>query len=48
MLEREGGLAYQTDAAGVKRRCAWVTANTGACFWFCLHVLAFDVGTTCN
>lgn len=33
MLERVGGLASQTDAAGVKRRCAWVTANTGACFW---------------
>ncbi|KAL6650994.1 hypothetical protein ACP70R_009919 [Stipagrostis hirtigluma subsp. patula] len=28
MLEREGGLASPVDAAGVKRRCAWVTANT--------------------
>jgi hypothetical protein len=25
-------LASQTDAAGVKRRCAWVTANTGTSF----------------
>ncbi|KAJ1271763.1 hypothetical protein BS78_06G150600 [Paspalum vaginatum] len=32
MLEREGGLASQTDAAGVKRRCAWVTANTDPCY----------------
>ncbi|CAL5068721.1 unnamed protein product [Urochloa decumbens] len=32
MLERDGGLASQTDAAGVKRRCAWVTANTDPCY----------------
>lgn len=32
MLERESGLAFQTDAAGVKRRCAWVTANTDPCY----------------
>ncbi|TVU15351.1 hypothetical protein EJB05_38869 [Eragrostis curvula] len=31
MLEREGTLAY-TDADGVKRRCAWVTANTDPCY----------------
>ncbi|GJN27132.1 hypothetical protein PR202_gb15125 [Eleusine coracana subsp. coracana] len=31
MLKREGGLAY-TDADGVKRRCAWVTANTDPCY----------------
>jgi DNA-3-methyladenine glycosylase I len=30
MLERDGGLVSQTDVAGVKRRCAWVTANLSA------------------
>jgi DNA-3-methyladenine glycosylase I len=44
MLQRDGGLISQTDAAGVKRRCAWVTANTGACFWsgFARMFSAFD------
>ncbi|OEL29100.1 hypothetical protein BAE44_0009883 [Dichanthelium oligosanthes] len=32
MLERDGGFASQIDAAGVKRRCAWVTANTDPCY----------------
>ncbi|XP_062184220.1 uncharacterized protein LOC133888111 [Phragmites australis] len=32
MLEREGGFASPTDAAGLKRRCAWVTANTDPCY----------------
>ncbi|KAF8704217.1 hypothetical protein HU200_031714 [Digitaria exilis] len=31
MLERDGW-ASQTDATGVKRRCAWVTANTDPCY----------------
>ncbi|KAF8703615.1 hypothetical protein HU200_032435 [Digitaria exilis] len=32
MLERDGWASSQTDAAGVKRRCAWVTANTDPCY----------------
>jgi DNA-3-methyladenine glycosylase I len=42
MLDREGGLAY-SDADGVKRRCAWVTANTGACSVFNSSVSTFDL-----
>ena len=50
MLERDGGLSSQTDAAGVKRRCAWVTANTGTCFCFsfCFHLSAFPQMVTFN
>ncbi|EEC77576.1 hypothetical protein OsI_16519 [Oryza sativa Indica Group] len=29
MLEREVGLASANDVPGLKRRCSWVTANTG-------------------
>jgi DNA-3-methyladenine glycosylase I len=47
MLDREGGLAY-SDADGVKRRCTWVTANTGACSVFYLSVSAFDFILSCN
>jgi DNA-3-methyladenine glycosylase I len=32
MLEREAGSASPGCASGLKRRCAWVTANTGASF----------------
>uniref|UniRef100_A0A0D9W6T3 Uncharacterized protein n=1 Tax=Leersia perrieri TaxID=77586 RepID=A0A0D9W6T3_9ORYZ len=32
MLEREVGLAYASDVPGLKRRCAWVTANTEPCY----------------
>ncbi|KAL6903653.1 hypothetical protein ACP4OV_004466 [Aristida adscensionis] len=32
MLERDGGSASPTDAAGLKRRCAWVTPNTDPCY----------------
>ena len=32
MLEREAGSASPNHASGLKRRCAWVTANTGASF----------------
>lgn len=34
MLEREVGLASANDVPGLKRRCSWVTANTGACSRF--------------
>jgi DNA-3-methyladenine glycosylase I len=47
MLDREGGLAY-SDADGVKRRCTWVTANTGACSVFYSSVSAFDFILSCN
>lgn len=32
MLEREAGSASPSDASGLKRRCAWVTANTDPCY----------------
>ncbi|CAM0903955.1 unnamed protein product [Alopecurus aequalis] len=32
MLEREAGSASPNYASGLKRRCAWVTANTDPCY----------------
>ncbi|KAM0883410.1 hypothetical protein ACQ4PT_031643 [Festuca glaucescens] len=32
MLEREAGSASPGHSSGLKRRCAWVTANTDPCY----------------